>query len=61
MASRLARSSVFCHGTTVAVHGAGGGGYGDPGKREREGLERDLEEGYVTKDGARRDYGADES
>jgi N-methylhydantoinase B/oxoprolinase/acetone carboxylase alpha subunit len=48
-------------GTTFAVQGAGGGGYGDPGQRSREGLERDLEEGYVTPDGAHRDYGADES
>ena len=48
-------------GTTFAVQGAGGGGYGDPGQRSREGLERDLEEGYVTLDGALRDYGADES
>ncbi len=44
-----------------AVIAVQGGDYGDPGRREREGLERDLEEGYVTKDGARRDYGADES
>ena len=46
-------------GTTFAVQGAGGGGYGDPGQRRRERLERDLEEGYVTHDGARRDYGTD--
>ena len=39
--------------------GAGGGGYGDPGRRERKGLERGLEEGYVTQDSARRDYGVD--
>ena len=48
-------------GTTFAVQGAGGGGYGHPGRREREGLERDLEEGYVTQDGVRRDYGVDRS
>ena len=41
--------------------GIDGGGYGDPGQRERDGLERDLEEGYVTQDGARRDDGVDGS
>ena len=46
-------------GTMFAVQGAGGGGYGDPGQRGRERLERDIEEGYVTQDGARRDYGTD--
>ena len=44
-------------GTTFAVQGAGGGGYGDPRRRDRDRLERDLEEGYVSKDGARRDDG----
>ena len=39
-------------GTTFAVHGAGGGGYGDPARRDSDSLERDLEEGYVTRDGA---------
>ncbi len=46
-------------GTTFAVRGAGGGGYGDPARRDRERLERDLEEGYVSREGARRDYGDD--
>ncbi len=32
----------------IAVQGRGDG---EPGRREREGLERDLEEGYVTQDG----------
>ena len=41
--------------------GIDGGGYGDPDRREREGLERDLEEGYVTHEGARRYCGANES
>ncbi len=44
-------------GTTFAVQGAGGGGYGDPRRRDRDRLERDLEEGYVSEDGARRDDG----
>ena len=37
---------------------AGGGGYGDPKKRDRATIERDLEEGYVTEAAAKKDYGA---
>lgn len=36
---------------------AGGGGFGDPAKRDREAIERDIIEGYVTPEGAKRDYG----
>jgi N-methylhydantoinase B len=35
---------------------AGGGGYGDPGERDRAALEHDLREGKVTPQGAARDY-----
>ena len=35
---------------------AGGGGYGDPGKRTREAIEADLAEGFVSKNEARRNY-----
>lgn len=35
----------------------GGGGYGDPAERDRALVERDLRDGYVTPEGARRDYG----
>ncbi len=34
---------------------AGGGGYDEP--REREAIERDLREGKVSAESARRDYG----
>src|SRR5215471_7487426 len=34
---------------------AGGGGYGDPKERTREAIERDIAEGYVTREGAK-DY-----
>ena len=44
-------------GTVFALNGAGGGGYGDPAKRDPARIARDLEEGYITPDGARRDYG----
>jgi N-methylhydantoinase B len=36
---------------------AGGGGYGNPLDREPELLEWDVLEGYVSVEGARRDYG----
>jgi N-methylhydantoinase B len=34
----------------------GGGGYGDPKKRDRELIERDLKNGYVTEEAAAREY-----
>ena len=36
---------------------AGGGGYGDPAKRDPDAIARDIAEGYVTPEGAKRDYG----
>lgn len=36
---------------------AGGGGYGDPLLRDPESVREDVEDGYVTPEGARRDYG----
>ena len=38
---------------------AGGGGYGDPARRDPEAIRRDIAEGYVTPAGAKRDYGYD--
>jgi N-methylhydantoinase B len=35
----------------------GSGGFGTPGKRTPDAIGRDLLDGYVTADGARRDYG----
>jgi N-methylhydantoinase B len=40
----------------VTLELPGGGGFGDPGQRAREALEADVAEGYVTKEGALRDY-----
>jgi N-methylhydantoinase B len=37
-----------------------GGGYGDPLQRAREAVQRDLEEGYVSPESARRVYGVNE-
>ena len=36
---------------------SGGGGYGEPGKRDRALIEEDLREGYITPEAALRDYG----
>ncbi len=35
---------------------AGGGGYGEPRKRQRAAIARDIAEGYVTEAAAARDY-----
>jgi len=43
-------------GDTVIMDAAGGGGYGDPAKRDPELLARDLREGKVSAEGAQRDY-----
>ena len=45
-------------GDTVVMDAAGGGGYGDPGERDRDLLARDLREGKVSARSARNDYGA---
>lgn len=44
-------------GDRMTTYEAGGGGYGDPAARARAHLLADLAAGYVTPEGARRDYG----
>ncbi|WP_306118072.1 MULTISPECIES: hydantoinase B/oxoprolinase family protein [unclassified Roseitalea] len=44
-------------GERVRVISAGGGGYGPASERPRDAIKADLAEGYVTPEGARRDYG----
>ena len=44
-------------GDEVALLQAGGGGFGDPAKRPRALVLRDLESGYISPEGAARDYG----
>jgi N-methylhydantoinase B len=44
-------------GDTVTTLEAGGGGYGDPRERDPALIDADLEAGYVTPAGAKRDYG----
>ena len=48
---------TFHEGDVVRLRLPGGAGHGDPARRQRERIEADLEAGYVTPEGARRDYG----
>ena len=47
-------------GERFLLQSAGGGGYGDPQKRDAEALERDMAEGYVSAASAENDYGKKE-
>jgi N-methylhydantoinase B len=44
-------------GESFMLEGAGGGGYGEPGKRDSAALKRDIAEGYVSPAAAVREYG----
>jgi N-methylhydantoinase B len=44
-------------GDRFLLQSAGGGGYGDPGKRDSAALARDVAEGYVSEGAAKKDYG----
>jgi N-methylhydantoinase B len=44
-------------GDVYTVQCAGGAGYGAPGERDGEALARDVADGYVSPEAARRDYG----
>ncbi len=46
----------FKKGDRLVMRACGGGGYGDPEKRDRALIARDIELGYVTLDAAVRDY-----
>jgi N-methylhydantoinase B len=37
----------------------GGGGWGAPAERDRDAVRRDVREGYISAEAARRDYGID--
>ncbi len=43
---------------TIRTHG--GGGYGPPGERAREAVYEDIQDGYVTPETAKREYGVDD-
>ncbi len=44
-------------GDRVRLAVSGGGGYGNPADREPQLIEEDLKEGYITSEGARKNYG----
>ncbi|MDG4889979.1 MULTISPECIES: hydantoinase B/oxoprolinase family protein [unclassified Mesorhizobium] len=44
-------------GERLIAHGSGGGGFGDPGKRSREKIEKSISEGLLTEAHAARLYG----
>ena len=44
-------------GDRLVVELPGGGGLGDPRRRDPERIRADLEAGYITREGAKRDYG----
>ena len=48
------------HGHRVLLGFPGGAGYGDPAKRDRMAVRRDLARGYISADSARNDYGLGE-
>jgi 5-oxoprolinase (ATP-hydrolysing)/N-methylhydantoinase B len=49
----------FEPGDRIRLTTPGGGGYGDPARRDPARIEEDLREGYVSEDSAARDYGYD--
>ena len=50
----------FERGDVIHLSLPGGGGHGNPSERSRDAVETDLKGGYVTLEGARRDYGYNE-
>ncbi len=46
-------------GDVLTLVEPGGGGFGDPARRDPRRIAADLRDGHVTPDGARRDYGVD--
>ncbi len=49
---------VLQPGDVIATREPGGGGFGDPRERDAEQLREDVRAGFVSAEGARRDYGA---
>jgi N-methylhydantoinase B len=50
---------VFRHGDVVRLLLPGGGGYGDPRRRDAALVQADLDNGYITPEAARGEYGHD--
>jgi N-methylhydantoinase B len=54
---RKATRHAIAAGERVRIMTGGGGGYGPPAERDPEAVRRDVTEGYVSAEAARRDYG----
>lgn len=51
-------SNITLHaGDKAMVRVSGGGGFGDPARRDPARIDEDFREGFITREGARRDYG----
>lgn len=51
-------ASILESADKLVIRTAGGGGYGDPRKRKPSLIKKDLEDGYVTEEQARKMYSA---
>ena len=49
--------SPLLKGDRLIIETSGGGGFGDPRERERDAVLRDVEDGVISEDEARRVYG----
>jgi N-methylhydantoinase B len=56
---RKATQHPIAAGERVRIMTGGGGGYGPPSERDPTAILRDIAEGYISADAARRDYGND--
>jgi N-methylhydantoinase B len=54
---RKATQHPIAAGERVRILTGGGGGYGPPAERDPQAVRRDVREGYVSAEAARRDYG----
>ena len=54
---RKATQHPIAKGERVKIKSGGGGGFGRPSERDPEAVRRDVREGYVSAEAARRDYG----
>ncbi|MBI3993938.1 MAG: hydantoinase B/oxoprolinase family protein, partial [Candidatus Lambdaproteobacteria bacterium] len=55
LASKAVRT--LTRGDVLSIQLSGGGGYGDPAQRDPAAIARDIAEGYVTPQAAKREYG----
>ena len=51
------QSIALSEGDVIEVSTPGGGGYGEPGMRSKESIERDIARGYYTREDAEKMYG----